>query len=128
MILLTKKYNYIEKVVEQELKNMVNLAGGLCYKFNSDSENGVPDRIVLYKGKTHFVELKAPGEKPRADQIEVHKKMAKRNIPVYTLDTIEKVDAFVDEMIMNNGEIIYPEKYTYQPKEEQSVIVLMEIT
>lgn len=107
---------------------MVNLAGGLCYKFNSDSENGVPDRIVLYKGKTHFVELKAPGEVPRADQIEVHKKMAKRDIPVYTLDTIEKIDAFVDEMILNNGEIIHPEKYTYKPQKEQSVIVLMEIT
>ena len=54
--------------------------------------------------------------------------MAKRDIPVYTLDTIEKVDAFVDEMILNNGEIIHPEKYTYKPQKEQSVIVLMEIT
>lgn len=48
-----------EKDVEQILRKGVKGLGGLCYKFVSPGNTGVPDRIVVLPGgKVHFVELK----------------------------------------------------------------------
>ena len=58
-----------EKEVEQKLVKAVKLAGGFCIKFTSPGFDGVPDRLVLLpKGRMAFIELKAPGKKPRALQ------------------------------------------------------------
>ena len=58
-----------EKEVEQKLVKAVKLAGGFCIKFTSPGFDGVPDRLVLLpKGRIAFIELKAPGKKPRALQ------------------------------------------------------------
>ena len=54
-----------EKEIEKKLKAAVEKEGGLCFKFLS-SVSGVPDRICLFDGGVIvFVELKAPGRKPR---------------------------------------------------------------
>ena len=58
-----------EKYIEQKLVREVKKRGGLCEKWNSGS-SGWPDRIVLLPdGKIGFVEVKAPGEKPRKLQV-----------------------------------------------------------
>ena len=58
-----------EKEVEQKLVKAVKLAGGFCLKFTSPGFDGVPDRLVLLpRGRIAFIELKAPGKKPRALQ------------------------------------------------------------
>ena len=58
-----------EKEVEQKLVKAVKLEGGFCIKFTSPGFDGVPDRLVLLpKGRMAFIELKAPGKKPRALQ------------------------------------------------------------
>jgi hypothetical protein len=36
----------------------------LTYKFSSPAHRGVPDRIILYRGRALFLELKRPGKKP----------------------------------------------------------------
>jgi hypothetical protein len=56
-----------EKSIEQYLKKRVEDAGGLCLKFVSPGESGVPDRIVILGGETRFVEMKSPrgGLSPR---------------------------------------------------------------
>ena len=57
-----------EKEIEKKLKAAVEKEGGLCLKFIS-SVAGVPDRICLFDcGVIIFVELKAPGRKPRKIQ------------------------------------------------------------
>ena len=109
------KYQYIESMVENYLVNLIEKNEGLCIKFKSTSENGVPDRIVLHKGKTYFVELKAPGEKPRIEQKVVHHLFEDVGIPVYVLDTIELVEQFVKEIVQFN-QIQSTEKFT-QPFE-----------
>ena len=51
---------------------------GMALKFVSPGMNGVPDRIVLMPdGKMAFVELKAPGKKPRPLQLK-RKRMLER--------------------------------------------------
>ncbi|MCD7757098.1 MAG: VRR-NUC domain-containing protein [Clostridiales bacterium] len=48
-----------EKTVERRLTDGVRRRGGLCYKFVSPGNDGVPDRIVVTPaGVVWFVELK----------------------------------------------------------------------
>lgn len=55
-----------EKNIEAYLVRRVKELGGVAYKFVSPGHAGVPDRLVcLPGGLTWFVELKAPGKKPR---------------------------------------------------------------
>lgn len=55
-----------ERDVEQALTRAVQAHGGLCWKFTSPGLAGVPDRIIILpEGKIGFVEVKAPGQKPR---------------------------------------------------------------
>ncbi len=55
-----------EKTIEQKFRAAVKAAGGLAVKFTSPGFDGVPDRLALLPdGKMAFVEVKAPGEKPR---------------------------------------------------------------
>ena len=49
----------LEKEIERRMVQMVKQRGGLCYKFVSPSNPGVPDRIIITPdGKIIFVELK----------------------------------------------------------------------
>lgn len=88
-----------ESKIEAYLKQKVEKAGGICLKFISPSNNGVPDRIILHPGlpKPTFVETKAPGQSPRKLQLAVHRKMEKYGADVYILDDKEKIDRFLSE-------------------------------
>lgn len=59
----------LEKDIEKRLVREVKKLGGLCLKWVSPGNSGVPDRIVLMPGgKAIFVELKRPGGKEGALQ------------------------------------------------------------
>ena len=63
-----------EKTVEQKLVQAVRAEGGICPKFTSPGFDGMPDRICLMKnGRMAFIEVKAPGKKPRPLQMARHK-------------------------------------------------------
>ena len=58
-----------ESTIEKKLVTEVKARGGMAAKFVSPGMNGMPDRIVLMPGgRMGFVELKAPGKKPRLVQ------------------------------------------------------------
>ena len=86
----------LESKVETYFQDQVRMCGGLTLKFTSPTMRGVPDQIVLYNGNGYFVEMKAPGEKPRESQIAVHELFNNHGITVYTIDTIEMVDQFIE--------------------------------
>ena len=49
----------LERDIEKKLSALVRARGGLCYKFVSPGNDGVPDRIIITpKGQVWFVELK----------------------------------------------------------------------
>ncbi|WP_218832382.1 VRR-NUC domain-containing protein [Shouchella clausii] len=106
--------NPLESKIETYLKDQIKNIGGLCYKWKS-TVNGVPDQIVIFNGAIHFIEVKRPGEKPRANQIHVHKQINKQDIPVHTVDTTEKVDAFIHKVLKTEP--------VGAPKTEQTVII-----
>ncbi len=82
----------IENDIEKYLVRQVKRTGALCYKFTSPGTRGVPDRIILYQGNVFFVELKRPGGKPRKDQLKTIEKFNEQLIPVFVIDSKQKVD------------------------------------
>ena len=50
---------------------------------------------MMPQGKIHFVELKAPGEKPRPLQVAIHEEFKILGFKVEVIDTLEGVEAFV---------------------------------
>ena len=86
-----------EKEVEQALVRSVRKAGGLCLKFTCLGMDGVPDRLVLLPfGKCAFVELKAPGKKPRPLQIRRMKQITALGISCYVIDAKEQIGGVID--------------------------------
>lgn len=88
----------IENDIEKYLVSQVKNTGALCYKFTSPGVRGVPDRIVLHRGNVFFVEVKRPGGKPRKDQLKIIEKFNDQLIPVFVIDTKEKVDTLIYAM------------------------------
>lgn len=87
-----------ENQVETRLRKKVEEIGGRAFKFSSPGNNGVPDRVVLYKGQSYFVELKRPGEELRPLQRVVSKKFKRLGFKVYVIDSYEAVDSFIKEV------------------------------
>lgn len=81
-----------EKVIEHHLVMETEQAGGKALKFVSPSFAGMPDRLILLAdGKMGFVEIKAPGQKPRPLQLKRHAMLRKLGFQVFVLDAIEEI-------------------------------------
>lgn len=88
-----------EKNIEMKLCKAVKETGGLCLKFVSPGFSGVPDRLILIAyGKVAFVEVKAPGAKPRPLQVLMINKIKNLGFKVYVLDDPNKIGGIVNEI------------------------------
>ena len=88
-----------EKTIEQKFRAAVKATGGLAVKFASPGFDGVPDRLVLLPGgRMAFVEVKAPGEKPRPLQLARHRLLRQLGFKVYVLDDESQIGGIVDEI------------------------------
>lgn len=88
-----------EKTIEQKFVMEVKRVGGLAVKFTSPGFDGVPDRIALLPGgKMAFVEVKAPGEKPRPLQLARHRLLRRLGFKVYVLDNESQIGGMIDEI------------------------------
>ena len=82
----------LEKQIEKKLVKAVKDAGGLCPKFVSPGMDGMPDRIILMPGgRLAFVELKAPGKKPRPLQLHRHEQLRNLGFEIFVLDRPEDI-------------------------------------
>ena len=88
-----------ERIIESKLTRAAKAMGGLALKFISPGYDGVPDRIVLFPGgRIAFVEVKAPGEKPRPLQLSRHRLLRRLGFRVYVLDAAEQIGGILDEI------------------------------
>ena len=87
-----------ESTIEKYLIRRVAEVGGLTYKWVSPSNSGVPDRIVLIDKQVCFVELKAPGKKPRALQQYVLGQLSAAGYDTEVIDSKEGVDLLINLM------------------------------
>ena len=88
-----------EKAVEAKLTRAVKAEGGMCPKLVSPGTDGMPDRMVLLpKGRIGFVEVKAPGKKPRPLQQRRHQQLRDLGFTVSVLDDPEQIPEILDEV------------------------------
>ena len=88
-----------EKIIEQKLAAAVKKAGGMALKFVSPGFDGMPDRLVLLPGgRIAFVEVKAPGKKPRSLQLARHRLLRELGFPVYVIDHADQIGGMLDEL------------------------------
>lgn len=88
-----------ESEIERKLVKMVRDKGGLCYKFISPNNPGVPDRIVITPdGRTIYVELKTEVGSLRRIQEWQLEEMRKRGCDVRVLKGLQAVKDFVKEV------------------------------
>lgn len=86
-----------EYVVENEFVKAVRKAGGVAYKLNSLTANGLPDRLVLFpQGKTLFVELKAPGKQMRPLQVKRRRQLQNLGFPVLCIDRFSQIKPVIE--------------------------------
>lgn len=85
-----------ESKVERRLDQLVRAIGGITRKWCSPSHVGVPDRIVILKGRVIFVEVKTYTGKLSSAQIREHQRLRDNGAEV----RVVYGDSGVDELIM----------------------------
>lgn len=92
-----------ESEIEKRLVKRVRERGGICYKFVSPNNRGVPDRIVITpQGRTIYVELKAENGKLSFLQEWQIKNLRSRQCDVRVLKGLTEVECFVKEVFPND--------------------------
>lgn len=90
-----------EKRIEQKLVATVKKMGGICPKFVSPGLDGMPDRLVILPGgRLAFVEVKAPGKKPRPLQLRRMKQLQQLGFRCYVIDQVDMIGGILDEIAM----------------------------
>ena len=85
-----------ERDIEARLRLKLMQRGHLCLKLYSPGFTGLPDRLCLLTGgRIAFVELKAPGQKPKPHQVRRHAMLRALGFQVEVIDTFAGVDQFV---------------------------------
>ena len=88
-----------EQEIELQLVRAVKNMGGRAVKFMSPGFDGMPDRLVLLPGgKCGFVEVKAPGKRPRALQVVRHEMLKELGFKVYVLDAIGQIEEIINDI------------------------------
>lgn len=89
-----------EKAIEQKLARAVRSCDGICPKLVSPGTDGMPDRLILLPGgRIGFVEVKAPGKKPRPLQVKRQKQLRALGFPVFVLDDPEQIPGIIGEVM-----------------------------
>ena len=89
-----------EHAVENAFVNAVKRAGGIAYKLTSQTANGLPDRLVLFlPAKAVFVEMKAPGKKPRPLQRKRRYQLIKLGFPVICIDRLSQIQPCIQAIL-----------------------------
>ncbi|MGE7129175.1 VRR-NUC domain-containing protein [Lysinibacillus xylanilyticus] len=88
-----------ESQIENYLKREIEKLGGLCYKFVSPGNKGVPDRlIILPNGQVIFAELKNETGKLSPIQVKTIETLKGLKCRVFCLNSKPSVDKLVVEL------------------------------
>lgn len=89
-----------ESAIERKVVAYCKARGVLCYKFVSPGRSGVPDRLILHKGRAMFLELKAPGMEPSDLQAHEMVRLARDGgCVVGWSDSYEMAEAQIDRFL-----------------------------
>lgn len=90
----------LEKEIERRMAKLVKERGGLCYKFQSPGNPGVPDRIIITPaGRVVFVELKTTVGSLQKIQRWQLDEMQRRGADVRVVKGWDAAKALVEEVL-----------------------------
>lgn len=110
-----------ESTVERFFTDTVRSRGWDSFKFVSPGTRGVPDRILLipdHRGRgavTLFVEIKRPGERPRASQRATFARMRACGATIVVVDSSAAVERLVTLLENCSGLHEIPEHIYHDP-------------
>jgi len=94
-----------ERTLELKLVKETRKRGGVALKFVSPSFAGMPDRLVLLPHQVMgFVEVKAPGERPRPLQQSRHALLRRMGFPVFVLADPGRIPEILDTIARTRDE------------------------
>ena len=85
-----------ESFIENYLVSKVKALGGEVRKVKWIGRRGAPDRLVMLPDATMWVELKAPGQKPKPHQAREHDRMRRMGQRVEVVDSVEQVNTLLE--------------------------------
>lgn len=91
-----------ENKLEKYLTSQLSKIGVSTRKVKWIGRDGAPDRLILANGGI-WVELKAPGKKPRANQKIELEALTKAGMTAYCIDSIEQIDELIGEIRGNTS-------------------------
>lgn len=88
-----------EGKVKAHLFRRVKALGGDINNVTWIGRNNCPDTFIMFDlGLSFWVETKGPKKNARAAQLREHERMRRRGKTVLVLDTIEKVDQWINQI------------------------------
>lgn len=93
-----------ESINMQYLKRRVKSLGGICRKCSWAGVAGAPDWLVMFPDPAGhcWIELKAPGERPRPLQVREQEYMRQCGCVVYVCDSPESIDHAINDLFENH--------------------------
>lgn len=88
----------LESRIEQKTTEYATKLGMMNLKLNVKGQTGWPDRLYIWKGHVWFIEFKAPKQKPRPLQEEIHKRLRAHFIEVRVADNLIDSKEIIDEL------------------------------
>lgn len=92
------KGSILEKNVEKYIAAEIKKMGGLAFKFLSSSMTGVPDRIILIRGKVKFLEVKAEKGTLSKRQKAVAVQFEKLGFKIDVVQGIEEAEQYIQDL------------------------------
>ena len=79
----------LESKIQRGIINLLEAGGWYVIKLMQTNKNGIPDLICHKAGRTIYIEVKRPGEKPRPLQLVRHAQLAAAGIQTYVMTKID---------------------------------------
>jgi len=84
-----------ESQIEKQVTTYLKKNGIWPVKMSLTSENGFPDRLCIGYNNIFFIELKAPGKKPRPLQKFIHDKIRQFGFDVLVIDEKQQIIDYI---------------------------------
>lgn len=97
-VIKKSKKSPLEKKVEERLRVKVKAMGGYSWKFVSPNNRGVSDRVVIYKGRVIFVEVKRDKGKMTALQQTFRERVFSHGGEFTCVYGFDGVDGFIEKL------------------------------
>lgn len=80
-----------ESSIQSSIKRTLEIYGWLVTKLIQTTTNGIPDLMALKNGKTVFIEVKRPGNKPTPLQLFRHDQLRRKGFEVIVATKISDI-------------------------------------